>query len=62
MDRTASITEWVDEAIKQLRLIRGLVKKDKHVDPSEFDDVRVMIDSLRHHVEMHNQERLAPKA
>ena len=34
---------------------------DRHVDPSELSDLQGYLESLRHHCDMHNEERLIRK-
>jgi len=57
-ERLEAIFERTDETITRLRLIRSLAQKGKMVDASDLNDLQSLIDSLRHHVEMNNQERL----
>ena len=53
-ERKITISERVDAAIAQLRLIRSRVKKNLQIDPSEISMVQEIFDSLRHNCEMHN--------
>ncbi len=61
INRLEIIFADTEETITLLRLIRNRVQKGKHIDSSDFDKLRTLTESLRHHSEMHNQERLLPK-
>lgn len=56
--RTAAIIDRADEATRLIKLIKDRVKKNKHIDASDFTDLDDIIASLRHNCDMHNTERL----
>jgi hypothetical protein len=50
-DRIGRVNERVDWAITKLRSIRRLVSKGNPIGGYHFDELREIIDSLRHNIE-----------